>query len=195
MDKQPRVKQINIKKLERLLELLERNFFKYILDFVPATSIIETTATVYRNTVFERQKFVYPEGINLGSEFQKALPDEFIKVVDGYSITSNVHNELQPEISSFSIENQVVNNITPEIASSTIVSTCKSPISASNFNFTILSEFFPEEEEDFTTSKAYYVTTMNYTSGSTVVPFLGNEVITVDSTLQAKLDIGSIGTG
>lgn len=185
--------RLTFEKLERLLELLERNFFKYILDFVPATTILETTATVYKNTVFERQKFVYPEGINLGSEFQKALPDEIDKVLDGYSITADVNNNIQPELDSFTINNEVVNNIVAENAASTIVTDCKPPISIENFSFTIVSNFYPEEEIDSTTANEYYATTMNYTTGNTVVAFSGNKTIVADSTLQSILDIGSIG--
>ena len=173
-------------KLERLLELLERNFFKYLLDFVPATTVLEHTAVVYRNTMFERQKFVYPEGLNRGSEFQKKLPDELIEIIDGYSVNSTVNNNIAPESFAYSINNQVVNNIISENVGETIVGNTAPEISSPNYSFTMVGNFYPETEENFDTS-IVPTTVMNYTSGNTLVSFYG-----VNNPLNTSLGIGSI---
>lgn len=169
--------RLTFKKLERLLELLERNFFGYLTDFIPTTSIIETTGTVYRNTVFERQKFVYPVGINLGSEFQKKLPDELKEITYGYSVTASPNNNLQPQLEAYSIESEVAKNIISENNAFSITTVVKNTIHPTNFSFTMIGNFFPEIEQDFTTSNLYETSIMNYTSGNTVVQYLGGEII------------------
>jgi len=166
--------KLTFAKLENLLELLERNFFKYLTDFIPSTSSIETTGTVYRNTVFERQKFVYPAGINTGSEFQSKLPDELIPITEGYSITSQVANIIEPALDGYSITNQIANIIKPENDAFSILANVKPPVSLTNFSFTMVGNFYPETEQDFTTSKSYSTNTINYTSGNTIVQFYGN---------------------
>lgn len=70
----PRSNTLTIKKLESFLDVISTNFNDYIMQLIPATTILNPGSTVYRNTVFHRQRFVYKEGINDGSEFQKALP-------------------------------------------------------------------------------------------------------------------------
>lgn len=63
-------------KLEAYLQLLEVQLGDYILQLVPATTIFQDGApTVYKNTVFHRQRFVYKEGVDKGSMFQKPLID------------------------------------------------------------------------------------------------------------------------
>jgi hypothetical protein len=156
-------------KLENLLELLERNFFKYLVDFVPATSILENQGVVYRNTIFERQKFVYPAGINDGSEFQTPLPAELDETIDGYSINANVNDSYQPTLDSYSIQSEVVNNLIADNSPFTILADIKLPVSPVNYSFTMIGNFFPESSEDFTTSNAYDSTVINYTSGNTIV--------------------------
>lgn len=71
---EPVSNRLNMKKLESFLQLIEFNFFSYSEQFIPATSILRVQGTVYRNTAFNRQRFIYREGINSGSEFQTALP-------------------------------------------------------------------------------------------------------------------------
>ena len=70
----PESNKINFGKLQRFLELIEAQFYCAAEQLIPATSILEAFGTIYRNTVFNRQKYVYPTGINRGSEFQLPLP-------------------------------------------------------------------------------------------------------------------------
>lgn len=70
----PRSHMLTIKKLEPFLDLLEVQVNDYLFQLLPATTILECQGTVYRNTVFNRQRFVYKEGINRGSEFQVPVP-------------------------------------------------------------------------------------------------------------------------
>jgi hypothetical protein len=72
----PKSNQLTIKKLEAFLDLMEVNFQDYLMQLLPATTILECQGTTYRNTIFHRQRFVYKEGINDGSEFQNALPPD-----------------------------------------------------------------------------------------------------------------------
>jgi len=66
----PRSNRLTFRSLEFFIELLEVQFQDYFLQLIPATTIFQGTGTEYRNTLFNRQKFVYKEGINDGSEFQ-----------------------------------------------------------------------------------------------------------------------------
>ena len=166
--------RLTFEKLERLLELLERNFFKYLNDFVPSTAIIQDAAVVYRNTVFERQKFVYQPGINDGSEFKKKLPDEFDPIIEAYSVNANINNELQPQIDSYSVSTNITEELAPQIDTYSIVATTNSPINPINYAYTIACDFLPEIEHNFTTSNSYQANTINYTSGNTLVTFNGS---------------------
>lgn len=65
--------RLTFKKLEAFLNIIERNFTEYTFQLLPATTILQCHGTVIRNTVFNRQKFVYKEGINDGSEFRVKL--------------------------------------------------------------------------------------------------------------------------
>ncbi len=71
---EPASNHLNMRKLERFLHLIELNFFSYAEQFIPATTILRTQGTVYRNTVYNRQRFIYRQGINAGSEFQTEYP-------------------------------------------------------------------------------------------------------------------------
>jgi len=70
----PENSHLTIGSMEAYMELLEVNLHTYMLQLLPATTIFNTQGTVYRNPLFHRQKFVYKEGINDGSEFQASLP-------------------------------------------------------------------------------------------------------------------------
>ncbi len=48
------------------------------MQLIPATSIFQGTGTEYRNTIFNRQKYVYKEGINAGSEFKVEYQEPLI---------------------------------------------------------------------------------------------------------------------
>jgi hypothetical protein len=42
-------------------------------QLIPATTILNGAGTIYKNTVFNRQKFVYKRGLNDGSEFRNEV--------------------------------------------------------------------------------------------------------------------------
>ena len=113
---EPDSNSLNVKKLESFLELIEANFFLYSEQFIPATSILRAQGTVYRNTVFNRQRFVYREGINAGSEFRIALPVS----APSTGITVSVNSELEdiPEATLVPVE--VTADVCAEITVSVI---------------------------------------------------------------------------
>jgi hypothetical protein len=90
----PKSNQLTIKKLEAFLELMEVNFQDYLMQLLPATTILECQGTTYRNTVFHRQRFVYKEGINDGSEFQNALPPDLRPPLTPVQITPKINDFL-----------------------------------------------------------------------------------------------------
>lgn len=91
----PESNRLTIKKLEPMLDILSMNFQDYILQMVPATTIFESQGIVYRNTIFHRQKFVYKEGINDGSEFQNALPPDLNPIIVSPIITPVINDYIQ----------------------------------------------------------------------------------------------------
>ena len=62
-------------KILKYIDLLENYWFELIDQLIPSTVIWENGER-YRNTVFNRQKFVYRHGINDGSEFQVTQPKD-----------------------------------------------------------------------------------------------------------------------
>jgi len=90
----PKSNQLTIKKLEAFLDLMEVNFQDYLMQLLPATTILECQGTTYRNTVFHRQRFVYKEGINDGSEFQNALPPDLRPPLTPTKITPAINDFL-----------------------------------------------------------------------------------------------------
>jgi len=106
----PRSNRLNFKKLDAFLKLIERDFTFYTLQLVPATTILECQGTTIRNTVFNRQKFVYKEGINDGSEFRVKIP--------------KIEDTLTPIILSGFVNGYIETHITP----TTIISTINTPL-------------------------------------------------------------------
>jgi len=68
-------KALNVPKVIKYIDLLENYWFDLIDQLIPSTTIWENGER-YRNTVFNRQKFVYRHGINDGSEFQEDQPKD-----------------------------------------------------------------------------------------------------------------------
>ena len=93
----PRSNMLTFQKLDSFLKLLERNFTDYTLQLLPATTILEGHGTVIRNTVFNRQKFVYKQGINDGSEFRVTIP-YYNSSLTPVSIIPEINNYTQPNI-------------------------------------------------------------------------------------------------
>lgn len=166
--------QLTFQKLEGILELLERNFFKYMKDFVPATSILELNAAVYRNTVFERQKYVYPEGINVGSEFQVAVPDDLIEVINPYAISSTVNPNIAPNMYPYALNTTVVENISPVINPFNMSSIIAPLINPSNAGFGMGGTVNITTTNSQQPPTPVSGQTTTYSSGNTVYLFTGS---------------------
>lgn len=69
----PQSNRLTFRKLQPFIDLIQSSFYDYALQLLPATTILECGGTTIRNTVFNRQKFVYKPGLNDGSEFRKKL--------------------------------------------------------------------------------------------------------------------------
>lgn len=110
----PTSHRLTFRRLESFLTLLEVQFRDYLMQLIPATTIFESQGTVYRNTVFNRQRFVYKDGINDGSEFQIPLPPNF-------------NPSVVAPILSGTVNGHISSNITPVI----VVGTVGDPVSCS----------------------------------------------------------------
>jgi hypothetical protein len=102
---------ITFRKLENFLKLIESKLYVYLEQAMPATTIFEGISTIYRNTVFNRQKFIYPKGINDGSEFQIKFPDQLYSQINGVVVTSQVNNIFKSNINGI-VVNSNVNDVT-----------------------------------------------------------------------------------
>jgi len=119
----PKSNSLNIKKLEDFLDLISINFQEYILQLIPATTILNAGSVVYRNTVFHRQRFVYKEGINDGSEFQKALPPNLNPQNYPITIGTTVNDYLSAGINVISVSTNITPGLNPRINPITIAMT------------------------------------------------------------------------
>lgn len=97
----PASHRLTFHRLQGFLDLIERNFTDYTLQLLPATTILECRGTTIRNTVFNRQKFVYKEGLNDGSEFRVTIPS--------YS------SEVNPIVISPAINEYYSSTLTPSV--------------------------------------------------------------------------------
>ncbi len=103
--------QVTFRKLEQFIRFVESKIFVYFEQIIPATTIFEGVSTIYRNTVFNRQKFVYPKGINDGSEFQTKLPAQFYNQINGAVVTSSVNNIFKANIVGAFVSSNLKNSI------------------------------------------------------------------------------------
>lgn len=116
----PQSNMLTVKKLEAFLELLEVNFQDYMMQLIPATTILECGATTYRNTVFNRQRFVYKDGINDGSEFQVALPPDLRPGITPVIVSSKINDFISPSISPTTITIGMSTGITKSITAAKV---------------------------------------------------------------------------
>lgn len=143
----PRSNRLNFWKLEAFINILEVQFDKYLFQFIPATTIFNGAGTMYKNTIFNRQKFVYREGINVGSEFQRPAPpnlfsEKIVATVNGgfpVGFKPNVHVvemrsgivgtiKLRPNLV------QVVSNLPQQFNNSIAAVKTESTVKLDNFN-------------------------------------------------------------
>lgn len=92
--------RLTFRKLEKFLNLLERNFQDLVPFLVPSTSIMSTYGTVYGNTEFNRHRFIYKPGINDGSEFKVEIPPVFEPVIQASELRVDISNRFDPTITS-----------------------------------------------------------------------------------------------
>lgn len=88
----PQSNRLTFHRLQGFLDLIERNFTDYTMQLLPATTILECRGTTIRNTIFNRQKFVYKEGLNAGSEFRTRVPDYNTDNLSPVKITSTIND-------------------------------------------------------------------------------------------------------
>jgi hypothetical protein len=113
--------RLTFKKLEKFLNLLERNFQDLVPFFVPSTTIFNTYGTVYGNSEFNRHRFVYKPGINDGSEFKIELPLVVEEDINTVNFSVKLSPKINPNIdlSNFSVRKSP--NIQENINSSTFI--------------------------------------------------------------------------
>jgi hypothetical protein len=112
--------RLTIKKLEAFLELMEVNFQDYLLQLIPATTILECQGTTYRNTVFHRQRFVYKEGINDGSEFQIPLPPSVRPQIVPIQISTKVNDIIDCNVNTITINTGISQGINQRLIAAKI---------------------------------------------------------------------------
>jgi hypothetical protein len=61
--------KLDYEKILKYVELIDTYWVDLVAQFIPATTIFLGSGKKLRNTMFDRQKFVYKRGINDGSEF------------------------------------------------------------------------------------------------------------------------------
>ena len=90
----PQSNRLTFHRLQAFLDLIERNFTDYTMQLLPATTILECRGTTIRNTVFNRQKFVYKEGLNTGSEFRVKMPVNVIDSIVPIKVISKINDHI-----------------------------------------------------------------------------------------------------
>lgn len=126
---EPQSNQLTFKKLESFLDLIEVNFRDYVFQLLPATTILECQGTEYRNTLFNRQRFVYKEGINQGSEFQIHFQPDLKPSLKPVKISSTINGFLHAQKVPIIINSQISQGITNSMS----VVSIKGYINANNF--------------------------------------------------------------
>ncbi len=107
--------QLTFAKMDRFIELINRHFYDYILKLIPATTIIDGAGVTYRNTLFNRQKFVYPPGINDGSEFQIKAPLNSDLTINSTIVNSSVNDIFNLNIDTTTIVAQIADAFEQDI--------------------------------------------------------------------------------
>lgn len=106
----PQSHRLTFHKLQPFLDLIEVNFSTYTRQLLPATTIFDTQGTIIRNTVFNRQKFVYKPGLNDGSEFRTRL-DVYEPAVAIIHLSTKVNDQIELDVSNINLEAVIVKTI------------------------------------------------------------------------------------
>jgi hypothetical protein len=106
----PQSHRLTFHKLQPFLDLIEVNFTTYTKQLLPATTIFDTEGTIIRNTVFNRQKFVYKPGLNDGSEFRTRL-DAYEPAIAVIHLSTKVNDQIELDIKNINLEAVIVKTI------------------------------------------------------------------------------------
>lgn len=139
--------RLTFKKLEKFLNLLERNFQDLVPFFVPSTTIFNTYGTVYGNSEFNRHRFVYRPGINDGSEFKIELPLVLEEDINAVNFSVKLSLKLNPTINSNKFTVVKSPNIKDNINSSAFIVTPKKSIQLNTNLAGINSSVFLEDNK------------------------------------------------
>lgn len=128
----PQSNRLTFQRLQGFLNLMERNFTDYTLQLLPATTILECQGTTIRNTEFNRQKFVYKEGLNDGSEFRTKLPN-YEGTCNPVGVSSVINDYLEGNLTPVTVIGTfspgVSTSVTPVNITANITTTLTSTIS------------------------------------------------------------------
>lgn len=137
----PASHRLTFSRIQGYLNLIEGSFNDYTMQLIPATTILETQGTVIRNTVFNRQKFVYKAGINDGSEFKVRLTPNLTNSITPIIINSVINDYHQCIISPVTVigtlERGHSANVSAVSISAQILVQIHAPIHAVNVTGTI----------------------------------------------------------
>jgi len=106
---QPVSSRLTFLKLQGFLDVIGRSFTDYAYQLLPATTVISSQARTLRNTTFNRQKFVYKEGINDGSEFKVNLPN-YSSELSSFVISANANEYMSGNLNPAVIVATLNNN-------------------------------------------------------------------------------------
>lgn len=106
----PQSHRLTFHKLQPFLDLIEVNFSTYTKQLLPATTIFDTEGTIIRNTVFNRQKFVYKPGLNDGSEFRTRL-DAYEPAIAVIHLSTGVNDQIELSVTNINLEAIIVKTI------------------------------------------------------------------------------------
>jgi hypothetical protein len=111
----PQSHRLTFHKLQPFLDLIEVNFSTYTKQLLPATTIFDTEGTIIRNTVFNRQKFVYKPGLNDGSEFRSRL-DIYEPAITVVNLSTKVNDQVELDIHNINLDAIIVTTLEGNIS-------------------------------------------------------------------------------
>jgi len=112
--------KLTFRKIDKFIELIHRHFYDYVFRLIPATTIIDRAGVTYRNTVFNRQKFVYSPGINDGSEYQIRAPLNSNLIINSNTTNSQINDVLNSTVSSLNVVSVVADAFNQTINSTQV---------------------------------------------------------------------------
>jgi len=111
----PQSNRLTFHKLQPFLDLIEVNFNTYFEQLIPATTIFDCQGTIIRNTIFNRQKFVYKPGLNDGSEFRTKL-EAYEPNISIVNVTSKVNDDIKLNLTNITVGAVVVKTLASGIS-------------------------------------------------------------------------------